>query len=66
MLLVDATDFARLRKRLELTQEGLAAQLGVHPMTVSRWERGERSIPGPVAVLMEHFAKQARSTKRKR
>jgi molybdopterin-binding protein len=31
---------AALRKRLGLSQVRLAEILGVHPMTVSRWERG--------------------------
>jgi transcriptional regulator with XRE-family HTH domain len=31
-----------LRKRLRLTQRGLAARLRVYPKTVSRWERGRR------------------------
>ena len=31
---------ARIRKRLGLTQERLARLTGVHPMTVSKWERG--------------------------
>ena len=38
-----------IRKLLGLTQAMLAAQLGVAPNTVARWERGERSIPEPVA-----------------
>ncbi len=30
---------ARTRERLRLSQDDLAALLGVHPMTVSKWER---------------------------
>ena len=29
-----------IRERLGLTQEQLARLLGVHPLTVSKWERG--------------------------
>jgi DNA-binding transcriptional regulator YiaG len=65
---MDAARFVQLRKQLrrrsEVTQSELAARLSVHPMTVSRWERGERSIPGPVAVLMEQMAKDAKRRRR--
>lgn len=45
-----------IRKRLGLTQETLALLLGVHPITVSCWERG-KSSPNPwCAGLMEQFA----------
>ncbi len=37
---------ARLRKAHGLTQARLAALVGVHPMTVSKWERGVLE-PGP-------------------
>jgi len=35
-------EIVHLRKRLGLTQKGLAAQLKVDAITVSRWERGEQ------------------------
>lgn len=37
---MDARAVAGLRRRLHLTQSGLARILGVHAMTVSKWERG--------------------------
>ncbi|TAH35108.1 MAG: helix-turn-helix domain-containing protein [Planctomycetota bacterium] len=37
---MDAAAIARLRRRLRLTQPALARILGVHAMTVSKWERG--------------------------
>jgi len=41
------------RKRLDLTQSDLARVLRVgSDRTVRKWERGERPIPGPVAVLL--------------
>ena len=46
-------DVRKLRKRLGLTQEALAELAGVHPMTVSRWERG-------TTELREHTAKLLR------
>lgn len=36
-----------IRRKLGLSQSQLALQLGCIPLTVSRWERGERKIPGP-------------------
>ena len=35
------------RRRRALSPDALAEQVGVHPMTVLRWERGER-LPGPL------------------
>lgn len=37
---MSGTPWRRLRRRLTLTQVEIAAVLGVHPITVSRWERG--------------------------
>ena len=46
--------FHRIRKKLVLTQSGLAALLRVEDIrTIRRWEKGERSISGPVSYLME-------------
>lgn len=42
-------DIARLRKALALTQTRLAELTGVHPMTVSKWERGVLA-PAPHAL----------------
>ncbi|MBZ4251836.1 helix-turn-helix domain-containing protein, partial [Streptococcus pneumoniae] len=39
-------DLQSLRARLGLTQEALAALLGVHKLTVSHWETGAASPPG--------------------
>ena len=41
----------RIRKRLGLTQEVMAAKLGVSPNTVARWERNEVAISEPAARL---------------
>jgi DNA-binding transcriptional regulator YiaG len=48
----------RARRRLGLKQTELAAQLGVHPLTVSRWERGTTTITAPVTKLIEVLVKQ--------
>ncbi|MCP6761668.1 helix-turn-helix domain-containing protein [Pelatocladus sp. BLCC-F211] len=40
-----------LRKRLGLSQEQLARQLGVSFQTVNRWENG-RAIPSPMGMKL--------------
>jgi transcriptional regulator with XRE-family HTH domain len=43
--LLSAAEARFLRKAvLELTQEKLAAHMGIHTITVADWERGERSL----------------------
>jgi DNA-binding transcriptional regulator YiaG len=49
---VKPAELQRIRAELELTQDQLAAELGVHRVTVARWEAAERSIPEPVAKLL--------------
>ena len=41
-----AAAVAEIRKRLNITQVSLARLCGVHPMTVSRWERNDLQV-GP-------------------
>jgi DNA-binding transcriptional regulator YiaG len=41
---VTPSDVRALRTRLGLTQKGLAAELGVAPMTVARWEQGVNPV----------------------
>ena len=50
------------RRRLGLSQAALAHALrlgGDGGRTVRRWERGDRSIPGPVEVAVEFMLAQA-------
>ncbi len=56
----------RIRKRLGLTQAGLAARLGVAANSVARWERGELGIREPVARLLRLIAKTGSKTKHER
>lgn len=42
---MSGADIAHLRKHLKLTQTQLAGLLGVHMITVSRWERGASEPP---------------------
>jgi transcriptional regulator with XRE-family HTH domain len=45
------TAFHNGRKRLHLTQAGLARLVGISPNSVARMERGEMGISEPVARL---------------
>ena len=46
--------FHAIRKRAGLTQSGLAALLRIEDLrSIRRYETGERSISGPVSLLME-------------
>ncbi|QGZ33929.1 helix-turn-helix domain-containing protein [Stappia indica] len=38
-------DLREIRSKLGLNQAGLAAVLGRHPQTISKWERGAEPIP---------------------
>ncbi|MBI4914112.1 MAG: helix-turn-helix transcriptional regulator [Acidobacteria bacterium] len=44
------TRIAHARDRNRLTQNELAERLGIHPMTLSKWERGEQ-IPRRTTLL---------------
>lgn len=48
---------APLRTTLGWTQRQLAAHLGVHPVTVARWECGMRRMPEPTARLLRLLAR---------
>ncbi len=37
-----ANEVKELRKRLKLTQQALADKLGIHQVTVARWENGSK------------------------
>lgn len=50
----------KLRSQLCITQQDLAAALGVTMMTVSRWERG---LNKPRGELLKRFAKIERTSK---
>lgn len=46
----------QLRRRMGLTQVQLAAKVGVHSLTISRWERGQVRITAPMAQLLRMLA----------
>lgn len=59
---VKSPELQRIRAEMGLTQTELADELGVHRVTVARWENGERGIPEPVARLLQRI----RDDKKKR
>ena len=53
-------DICKLRQDLGLNQDKFGQLFGIHPMTVSKWERGILT-PTPYQVaMMEAFKKAAR------
>lgn len=53
-----------IRQKLTLTQAALAEAIGVTSNTVARWERGEMTISGPAARLLEKLAGERKIAKR--
>lgn len=49
---MSAQEFTAWRERRGLSQIELARELGVHPMTVSKWERGKHRIPELVLLAV--------------
>lgn len=47
-------ELTSIRKRLGLTQSGLAAILRISDLrTVRRWEKGEIPVSGPASIILE-------------
>jgi DNA-binding transcriptional regulator YiaG len=55
-----------IRRKLGLTQTALAEAIGVTSNTVARWERGEMTISGPAARLIEKIAEERRENRHPR
>lgn len=54
-------DLRAARKRLGLTQHGLAEALRMGKwgwQTISKWENGDTPVPGPAQVAIELLLKQ--------
>jgi transcriptional regulator with XRE-family HTH domain len=51
----------RARKALGIDQVNLAKRLGVHPMTVSKWERGSSPIPKATGELVRLWVRGTRA-----
>lgn len=46
---MDSKEIVKLRKQLKFTQQNLADKLGVHRVTVAKWETGE-ARPSKLAI----------------
>jgi len=57
-------ELKRIRKRLELTQRRFAGLVGVHLVTVKKWEASMRRIPNTTAKLIRLLAARQRRRSR--
>ena len=55
-------DLRAARKSLGLTQAELAAALGVHRMTITKWEGGTHPIPHTVVLVLQHMLRAAKKS----
>ncbi len=57
--MITGAEIAQVRKGLNMTQAQLGQLLGVHPLTVSKWERPKTNLkPSPhQAALLQSFEK---------
>ena len=58
---MDTVEIRKLREQLGLNQAEFAQLAGVHPITVSKWERGEAVPSAYQNALFEQFRTGARS-----
>jgi len=57
---MDKAQIHGLREDLKLNQTQFAGLMGVHPITVSRWERGKISPTPYQSAFLDEFKKAAR------
>jgi len=60
---VKGPDIRKLREQLSLNQVEFANLTGVHPITVSKWERGESDPTQYQISLFEQFREASRDQK---
>jgi DNA-binding transcriptional regulator YiaG len=54
---VRGAEVRRIRRRLGLTQERFARLLGVHRVTLARWETEAAGVAPPIAKLLRILGK---------
>jgi DNA-binding transcriptional regulator YiaG len=59
----EAERLSNIREVLGLSRAELAKEFKVTPQALGMWERGERTIPGPVLRLIEIYEAKARKAK---
>ena len=63
---MSSREICKLRQNLGLNQDKFGQLFGIHPMTVSKWERGILTPTPYQAAMMEAFEKAARKEKVKK
>ena len=66
MLTMTGDELKKWREANGYSQSGLAKDLAVHTMTVSRWERGVREIPPFLHLALKYLEMQAKGKTKKR
>jgi DNA-binding transcriptional regulator YiaG len=61
---VTGAQVKRVREALGLTQHQFAERVGVHPVTVAKWETDAQGIRGPAVRLMKLLAASATTANR--
>jgi transcriptional regulator with XRE-family HTH domain len=62
---MNGKELKQKREALGMTQMELARVLGVDVSTVSRWERGIRSIPAHLPLALETLGKKSKKINKK-
>ena len=61
---MNASEVAKIRSQLGLSQAQLGELLGVHTLTVSRWERGLLQPTAHQVTLLESFGAARKANKK--
>jgi|tagenome__1003787_1003787.scaffolds.fasta_scaffold18258826_1 putative transcriptional regulator len=60
----DNLDVAKIRKRLNMSQNKFAARFGISPATLKDWEHNRRKPEGPARVLLMVIDKEPEAVSR--
>lgn len=59
----EAERLSKVREALGVSRAELAKEFKVTPQALGMWERGERTIPGPVLKLMDIYEQKVAGKK---